>query len=282
MNTLEAGIVMVNSTLSIPGQFGHRAIEWYSHIMSVADSRVEKWPLMSSPFPVILITIGYISLCYMVPKMPNKEYIIVSKLLLPYNLFNVCLNLYIFYELFNVVQHYNWICEPVDYSENEIALRAASALWWYFISKLIDFLDTVFIILRGKTRQLTFLHVYHHSTMFVLWWIGVKYVAGGSSAFGACINSGVHVLMYTYYAICSKKTNSVVLGICKRFKKYLTILQMLQFVAAMIMGLNALRVGCPFPLWMQYAMIFYMVTFLALFGNFYISRYTLQRYDKNN
>lgn len=256
-------------------------MEWYAHIMSLADPRVEKWPLMSSPFPTILITIGYTSFCFVVPKMPNKKPIIVSSLLLPYNLINICINLYIFYELFNVIKYYNWICEPVDYSENEIALRAASALWWYYISKLIEFVDTAFIILRGKTRQLTFLHVYHHSTMFVLWWIGVKYVAGGSSAFGAFINSGVHVLMYTYYAMCSETSNLLIVRFCKRFKRYLTLLQMIQFVVAMIMGLNALRVGCPFPLWMQYTMILYMVSFLILFGHFYISRYSRQKSCNN-
>ena len=37
----------------------------------------------------------------------------------------------------------------------------------------------VFFILRKKNNQVTFLHVYHHTSMFLLWWIGVKWVAGG-------------------------------------------------------------------------------------------------------
>ena len=44
----------------------------------------------------------------------------------------------------------------------------------------MEFADTAFFILRKKNNQLTFLHVYHHSTMFCLWWIGIKWVAGGS------------------------------------------------------------------------------------------------------
>ena len=31
----------------------------------------------------------------------------------------------------------------------------------------------------------------------------------------------------------------------------LPLSQMLQFVAALIMGVNAIRVGCDFPMWMQ-------------------------------
>jgi hypothetical protein len=29
---------------------------------------------------------------------------------------------------------------------------------------------------RKRDKQLSFLHLYHHSTMFPLWWIGVSYV----------------------------------------------------------------------------------------------------------
>lgn len=57
--------------------------------------------------------------------------------------------------------------------------QVAGALWWYFVSKGIEYLDTVFFILRKKFNQVTFLHVYHHCTMFTLWWIGIKWVAGG-------------------------------------------------------------------------------------------------------
>lgn len=57
--------------------------------------------------------------------------------------------------------------------------QLAGALWWYFISKGIEYLDTVFFIMRKKFSQVTFLHVYHHCTMFTLWWIGIKWVAGG-------------------------------------------------------------------------------------------------------
>lgn len=58
-------------------------------------------------------------------------------------------------------------------------LQIASALWWYYISKGVEFLDTVFFILRKKFNQVSFLHVYHHCTMFILWWIGIKWVPGG-------------------------------------------------------------------------------------------------------
>lgn len=38
----------------------------------------------------------------------------------------------------------------------------------------------ILMVLRKKNDQVTFLHVYHHVSVFALWWIGVKWVAGGS------------------------------------------------------------------------------------------------------
>ncbi len=64
---------------------------------------------------------------------------------------------------------YNLSCQPVDYSESPTALRAASALWGYYALKGLELLDSAFFALRGKYSHLTFLHVYHHSTMFCLW-----------------------------------------------------------------------------------------------------------------
>ena len=37
----------------------------------------------------------------------------------------------------------------------------------------------VFFILRKKNSQVTFLHVYHHSTMIINWWMAAKYVPIG-------------------------------------------------------------------------------------------------------
>lgn len=45
----------------------------------------------------------------------------------------------------------------------------------FYISKIFDFADTVFIILGKKWNQLSFLHVYHHTTIFLVrasgWWL---------------------------------------------------------------------------------------------------------------
>lgn len=41
----------------------------------------------------------------------------------------------------------------------------------------------------------------------------------------------------------------------------------------MILGINGIKNGCDFPMWMQYALVIYMISFIALFGNFYAKMY---------
>ena len=48
---------------------------------------------------------------------------------------------------------------------------------------------------------------------------------------------------------------------------------MLQFFFAMVMTINAIHIGCDFPMWMQYALVAYMVSFLILFGKFFVKEY---------
>ncbi|CAH1100724.1 unnamed protein product [Psylliodes chrysocephalus] len=70
---------------------------------------------------------------------------------------------------------YSIKCQPVDYSTNSKALRMANLCWWYYISKLTEFADTLFFVLRKKNSQVTFLHMYHHSLTPVETWFLVKF-----------------------------------------------------------------------------------------------------------
>lgn len=48
----------------------------------------------------------------------------------------------------------------------------------YYLSKLTEFADTVFFVLRKKSSQITWLHVYHHSVTPLETWVLVKFLAG--------------------------------------------------------------------------------------------------------
>ena len=55
-------------------------------------------------------------------------------------------------------QRYGFFCNAFDAGERNVSLIA----YFFYASKLYDFMDTVFIISRGKWNQFTFLHTYHH------------------------------------------------------------------------------------------------------------------------
>jgi len=252
----------------------------YSYFLSFADKRVEGWLMMSSPMYTIYLCAAYLLFVAVGPKfMANRQPLQSRTLLILYNVAMVLLNLYIFVELLStaILSNYNWVCTPVDYADEPLPNRMAAALWWYYFSKPIEFFDTVMFILRKKDRQVTFLHVYHHVTMPLLWWIGIKWVAGGQSFFGATLNSSVHVFMYSYYALSA-------LGPHMQkhlwWKKHITHYQLFQFVWGIAHSVYSLYIDCPFPKWMQYACAGYAFSFLVLFSNFYIQNFLKKTGEK--
>lgn len=44
------------------------------------------------------------------------------------------------------------------------------------------------------------------------------------------------------------------------------------------MGINAIQTGCNWPSWMKYLFVFYMITMLVLFGDFYRKNYIKKVY----
>ena len=95
------------------------------------------------------------------------------------------------------------------------------------------------------------------------------------------INSGVHVLMYTYYALAAA-------GYSAWWKKYLTSLQLVQFAAVFSMicawtlrSIRRRRVGgivyitsdCPGGVEVDIVSAFVDLSFLFLFAHFYFISY---------
>lgn len=249
------------------------AQEFYAWALTQSDKRVENWLLMSTYTPTLLLTALYLLIVWIAPKyMQSREPIKFKYTLFVYNAVLVIINFHICFELFTATwkRNYSYSCQTVDYSDDPDETRIAKALWWYYFSKLVEFLDTVFFIARKKNNQVSFLHVYHHASMFPIWWIGVKWVAGGQSFFGAMINSGIHVIMYSYYGISALGPE---FQKYLWWKRYLTRLQLVQFIAGMLHAGQSLVVGCSYPIWMQWALIVYGSSILGLFLNFYFHAY---------
>nr|XP_048276734.1 elongation of very long chain fatty acids protein 2 isoform X2 [Myodes glareolus] len=163
---------------------------------------------------------------------------------------------------------YNLQCQNLD-SAGEGDIRVAKVLWWYYFSKLVEFLDTVFFVLRKKTNQITFLHVYHHASMFNIWWCVLNWIPCGQSFFGPTLNSFIHILMYSYYGLSVFPSMHKYLW----WKKYLTQAQLVQFVLTITHTLSAVVKPCGFPFGCLIFQSSYMMTLVILFLNFYVQTY---------
>uniref|UniRef100_A0A336M8W2 Elongation of very long chain fatty acids protein n=1 Tax=Culicoides sonorensis TaxID=179676 RepID=A0A336M8W2_CULSO len=253
------------------------AYDYYLWTLTLSDKRTQGWLFVDSPGPVFALIYLYLLIVYFGPKwMKDREPFKLSALLIMYNISMALLNFWICAQLFisSYKLNYSYICEPCRMSYHPDELKITRAVWWYFFSKLLEFTDTFFFILRKKHDQLSFLHIYHHSTMFFFWWIGIKWVPTGTTFLPAMANSLIHVLMYTYYglSVLGPKVTKYLW-----WKKYLTIIQMIQFTTALALGINGIFIGCDFPLWMHYTLILYMISFIVLFGKFYVKAY-IQKY----
>lgn len=88
-----------------------------------------------------------------------------------YNFSAVFVNAYVVYLSLRTIlsKSYRIYCQGVMHDEEDSYL--AQAVWWYFISKAYEFWDTWFFVLTKKFSHITILHVYHHATMFPIWYL---------------------------------------------------------------------------------------------------------------
>eukprot|EP00164_Ancoracysta_twista_P008674 GFYU01012615.1.p1 GENE.GFYU01012615.1~~GFYU01012615.1.p1 ORF type:complete len:283 (+),score=120.83 GFYU01012615.1:136-984(+) len=186
------------------------------------DTAVTKdWPLAKFS-DALLILAGYVLLVTIGPMlMANRKPLYVKPLQLLYNPAQVALSLWMVYEAARqaYTQNFNFVCNKFDQNDDRMAL----VLWVFYVSKVFDFFDTIFIIASKKTEQFTFLHVYHHMSIFMIYWLNTNANYDGDIYLTIVLNAWVHAVMYFYYFLTT-------IGIRPWWKKYLTQMQMAQFL----------------------------------------------------
>ena len=142
----------------------------------------------------------------------------------------------------------------------------------YCFTKALELCDTLFMILKHKSRQISFLHVYHHASMLILSdmarqsqynWPSVAIILG--------LNSAVHVLMYFYYFLSALNPG----GAKPSWRQRLTEFQILQFIIDLVFAAYG---------YLHYGFCFYSLIYgfvmIGLFSNFYYHAYLKTRTKK--
>ncbi|XP_055381230.1 elongation of very long chain fatty acids protein AAEL008004-like isoform X2 [Condylostylus longicornis] len=241
---------------------------------SYGDPRTKDFPMMSSPFPTLAVCLTYVYFVKVLgPRlMENRKPFQLQHTLVIYNLAQVIFSAWIFYECLRGGWwgHYSFRCQPVDYSNSPRTIIMVNASWWYYFSKFTEFFDTIFFVLRKKTSQVSTLHVIHHGCMPMSVWFGVKFTPGGHSTFFGLLNTFVHIIMYTYYLFAAMGPQY------QKYlwwKKYLTALQMVQFVLIMVHAFQLLFIDCDYPKAFVWWIGMHAVMFFFLFNQFYKDTY---------
>lgn len=247
---------------------------WNYIFVDLADARTNDWPLIKSPVPGLTIIAAYLFfvLSWGPRYMANRKPFKLERTLIVYNLIQVIVSTWLVYEALDSawLRHYSWRCQPVDPSRSPQAYREARGVYVYFLAKISELLDTVFFVLRKRDRQVTFLHLYHHTVMPMISWGTTKYYPGGHGTFIGMINSFVHIIMYAYYLLSALGPN---VQKYLWWKKYITNMQMIQFCMAFIHQTQLLYTDCGYPRWSVCFTLPNAVFFYFLFNDFYQKSY---------
>lgn len=239
------------------------------------DPRVSNYHLMRTPWPTIAATLLYYWFVRHVgPRMmrDRKPYEILP-LIRVYNLMMAAWNGFGFWTACHLVNYglETMGCRPVDpYQRDEKTLSQIYYGWMFFTSRLVEFADTIFFVLRKKDSQVTSFHVFHHSSVPTATWFFLKFAPGGNSGIFPFINTLVHTIMYSYYFLATWPALRGHLG----WKKYLTQMQIVQFFIIIACCLQPMFIpGCKFPRALLSIMVAFSFVFIYLFVDFYLRAY---------
>jgi hypothetical protein len=235
----------------------------------------EGWPLTDFPTAfnialgyVLFVLIGSLIMKLGVPAMdpyPIKFFYNVSQIML-------CAYMTIEAGLLAYRNGYSVLpCNPYDTEHPPVA----NVLWLFYISKVWDFWDTIFIVIGKKWRQLSFLHVYHHTTIFLFYWLNSHVNYDGDVYLTIVLNGFIHTVMYTYYFICMHtKVPETGKSLPIWWKSSLTLMQMVQFITMMSQGSYLVATQCPtISIKVIIAYIVYILSLFILFAQFFMASY---------
>ncbi|BES94284.1 elongation of very long chain fatty acids protein [Nesidiocoris tenuis] len=246
------------------------------------DPRTRHLPLID-PISLIVLLGGYMYLISSLgPRlMKNRQPMQLNKFMHCYNALQVLTNIWIVYIAFTEVwipRRYEFWCEGADLSYEPGPLLVVRMTYVYFLLKVLDFVDTMIMVLRKKDEQASFLHKYHHVLVCFGAWMTTAILPGGSQVvFFGTMNCSIHAVMYSYY---SATIINPELRQCK-YKRHLTEAQIIQFVLS---GIHAIigyfHPTCSIPKWALMAFIPQDIFMIALFSDFYIKAYIKPKKQK--
>ena len=199
--------------------------------------------------------------------MADKPEFKIKPFIFTYNLYQCVFNLITF-----VAMYYEIYSNPIftgiwgnTHHYGAPSFNIGFLVWLHYNNKYLELLDTMWMVMRKKNKQISFLHCYHHVLLIWSWFIVMIIDPMGDCYFGASINSLIHVIMYGYYTM-------ALLNIPCPWKKWITTMQMAQFCLVATHSIYAFYARkAPFVL--AAFQLFVMINMLVLFYDFFYKTY---------
>ncbi|XP_066993694.2 very long chain fatty acid elongase AAEL008004 [Anabrus simplex] len=252
---------------------------YHYYMYEIIDPRAQDVFYARSPLPCAILIVSYVYITTVLgPRlMKNRPAFKMDGVIRLYDVVQIALNAYFFFRcLLNITnEEINWQCMPVLHDNSYLSVLIEEHAHYFVWLKVFDLLDTIFFVLRKKFNQVSFLHVYHHAAVVFGSWLALRYVPGGNTLLVVFLNTFVHMIMFTYYLLTSinpEYKKSI------WWKKYLTLLQMIQFLIFAVHSLQSqIWNTCGFPRPLGIAFIIQNFFIFALFFDFYVKAYGAKR-----
>lgn len=243
----------------------------------------EGWPLtdFSTALGIALVYLTFVVLGSLIMKSDAIPAIDPYPIKFFYNVSQIMLCSYMFIEAGLLAHRNNYNLLPCNDSLQSNP-PIANLLWLFYISKVWDFWDTIFIVLNKKWRQLSFLHVYHHTTIFLFYWLNCHVNYDGDIYLTIVLNGFIHAAMYTYYFICMHtKVPETGKNLNIWWKSSLTMMQLIQFTCMMSQASYLMIFGCEkTSMRVVLAYFVYIMSLFVLFTQFFIQSYSKPKTKK--
>ena len=208
--------------------------------------------------------------------MESQKPLKIKPFVFTYNLYQCLLNMWTVVEIIREVRSNSELYPGVwgnrPQGNHAKSFRVSVLVWMHYNNKYVELLDTLWMILKKKERQISFLHCYHHVLLIWVWFLCCRIEPSADSYFGACVNSFIHVIMYAYYTLALLKIE------CP-WKRWITNCQMAQFAVCLAHAGYVYWEG-NMPAALPAAQAFVMLNMLVLFGHFYMKTYAKRAADK--
>ncbi|CAB4054988.1 ELOVL7 [Lepeophtheirus salmonis] len=150
------------------------------------DKRMDGWFLLGSIWPTLIMSVAYVFMVKIFGPayMSRKKPVDFKNFMMAYNIVQVASCGWMLRQFWigGWGTYYNYFCQKVDLDDRpgSRAMIMATSMYWFYMSKLLDFVDTFLFVARKKNSQITTLHE-------------------DKKTFGGLLNTFIHVLMYSYY-----------------------------------------------------------------------------------